>query len=72
MARLLKHFYPKQPWDEMGNGLLTSADLYASECKNHCFYQNCQIQKKRGVPFIIQVIIHVLMNSLFAIAAELP
>jgi len=35
-------------------------------------YQNRQIKEKRYIPFVIQVIIHVLMNGLFAIAAELP
>ena len=47
-------------------------DLNASESKNYCFYQNCHIKEKRNISFIIKIIIHVLMDSLFSIAAELP
>ncbi len=65
-------FYPKQLKAEMGNGLLKSEDLHAFKSKNQRLDQNCHIKEKRNIPFIIQVIMHVLMNGLFVITAELP
>ena len=49
-----------------------SVDLDAFKSENQCLDENSDVQKERFVSDIVQVIIHVLMNSPCTIPAQLP
>ena len=52
--------------------LLANLNLYSPKSKNEGFKQNRQIKEKRHVIFIVQVVLHILVNGFFAVTTQLP